>query len=200
VARHLIERSASASLVVLGSRGLSGFTSLVVGSISVAVAAHGRCPVVVVRGADPDTAPREDGPVVVGVDGSPSSRAALDLAFEAAALRGVPLKAVHAWSDLPVTTVWELTTDWHSIQQYESEELNQWLADGRARHPDVSVEEVVVRDGAAHILLEHARTAQLIVVGSRGRGGFRGLLLGSTSQAMIHHAACPVAVVPPRRT
>jgi nucleotide-binding universal stress UspA family protein len=196
-AGQLIASSASAGLVVLGSRGLGGFAGLVVGSIAVAVATHGHCPVVVVRGADPDTAPRQDGPVVVGVDGSPNSRAALDFAFEAAALRGAPLTAVHAWSDLPVVTVWELTTDWHLIQQNESEALSQWLAEGRAHHPDVPVDEVVVRDGPAHVLLEHARTAQLVVVGSRGRGGFRGLLLGSTSQAMIQHAACPVAVVPP---
>lgn len=196
-AGRLIYRSASAGLLVLGSRGLGGFAGLVVGSIAVALATHGHCPVVVVRGADPDTVPRQDGPVVVGVDGSPNSRAALDFAFEAAALRGAPLTAVHAWSDLPVVTVWELTTDWHLVQQNESEALSQWLAEGRAHHPDVPVEEVVVRDGPAHVLLEHARTAQLVVVGSRGRGGFRGLLLGSTSQAMIQHAACPVAVVPP---
>lgn len=198
-AGRLIDRSASAGLLVLGSRGLGGFTGLVVGSIAVALATHGHCPVVVVRGADPDTAPRQDGPVVVGVDGSPNSRAALDFAFEAAALRGAPLTAVHAWSDLPVTTVWELTTDWHLVQQNEAEALSQWLADGQARYPDVPVEQVVVREGPAHILLEHARTAQLVVVGSRGRGGFRGLLLGSTSQALIHHAASPVAVIPPPR-
>lgn len=198
-AAHLIEVSASAGLMVLGSRGLGGFAGLVVGSIAVAVATHGHCPVVVARGVEPDTAPRQDGPVVVGVDGSPNGRAALDFAFQAAALRDAPLTAVHAWSDLPVTTVWELTTDWHSIQQNESEELSRWLADGKARYPDVSVEQVVVRDGPAHILLERAKTAQLVVVGSRGRGGFRGLLLGSTSQAMIHQAACPVAVVPPSR-
>lgn len=198
-AGQLIASSASAGLVVLGSRGLGGFAGLVVGSVAVSVATHGHCPVVVVRGADPDTAPRQDGPVVVGVDGSPNSRAALDFAFEAAALRDAPLTAVHAWSDLPVVTVWELTTDWHLIQQKESEALRQWLADGRARYPDVPVEQVVVKDGPAHILLEHARTAQLVVAGSRGRGGFRGLLLGSTSQALIQHAACPVAVVPPSR-
>ena len=199
-AGRLIDRSASAGLLVLGSRGLGGFAGLVVGSIAVALATHGHCPVVVVRGADPDTAPRQDGPVVVGVDGSPNSRAALDFAFEAAALRGAPLTAVHAWSDLPVITVWELTTDWHLVQQNEAKALSQWLADGRALYPGVPVEQVVVREGPARILLEHARAAQLVVVGSRGRGGFRGLLLGSTSQALIHHAASPVAVVPPPRS
>lgn len=197
VAGRLIGRSTSAGLVVLGSRGLGGFTGLIVGSIAVAVATHGHCPVVVVRGADPQSAPRQDGPVVVGVDGSPTSLAAVRLAFQAASLRGVPVVAVHAWSDLPVTTVWELTTTSESIRTLESEVLDRWLAESRVQYPSVPVERVVVRDGPAHILLERARTAQLVVVGSRGRGGFRGLLLGSTSQAMLHHAACPVAVVPP---
>ncbi|WP_369369872.1 universal stress protein [Promicromonospora sp. Populi] len=197
VAGRLIGRSASADLMVLGSRGLGGFTGLVVGSIAIAVATHGHCPVVVVRGADPQSAPRQEGPVVVGVDGSPTSRAAIEFAFQAASLRKAPLVAVHAWSDLPVTTVWEMTTSWQSIQQRESELLSQWLAESQARYPGVHVEQVVVRDGPAHILLDHSKSAQLVVVGSRGRGGFRGLLLGSTSQALIQHAACSVAVVPP---
>ncbi|WP_367114999.1 universal stress protein [Actinophytocola sp.] len=107
--------------------------------------------------------------------------------------------AVHAWSDLPLATVWELTADWRSIQDQESTVLSQRLAEYRARYPDVPVEQVVARDRPAHILLDHAKRAQLVVVGSRGRGGFRGLLLGATSQALIHHAACPVAVVPPPR-
>ncbi|WP_454852620.1 universal stress protein [Promicromonospora soli] len=200
VAAKLIGRSASAALVVLGSRGLGGFTGLVVGSIAVAVTTHGLCPVVVVRGADPHSAPRQDGPVVVGVDGSPTSHEAIRFAFQAASFRDVPLVAVYAWSDLPITTVWELTTTWQSIQRQESARLDQWLAEIQALYPGVHVEQVVVRDGPAHALLDQAKSAQLVVVGSRGRGGFRGLLLGSTSQALIHHAACPVAVVPPYRS
>jgi len=192
VAGHLIKKSAVAGLVVLGSRGLGGFAELVVGSIAMAVTTHGHCPVVVVRGPAQDVPPRQDGPVVVGVDGSPNSQAALSFAFETAALRGASLTVVHAWSDRPLR---DLPMDWQLMQD-ESEALSRLLVDDRARYPDVPVEQVVVRDGPAHVLLEHARTAQLVVVGSRGRGGFRGLLLGSTSQAMIHHAACPVVVVP----
>ena len=168
------------------------FAELVVGSIAMAVTTHGHCPVVVVRGPAQDVPPRQDGPVVVGVDGSPNSQAALSFAFETAALRGASLTVVHAWSDRPLR---DLPMDWQLMQD-ESEALSRLLVDDRARYPDVPVEQVVVRDGPAHVLLEHARTAQLVVVGSRGRGGFRGLLLGSTSQAMIHHAACPVVVVP----
>ncbi|GAB3473720.1 universal stress protein [Amycolatopsis cihanbeyliensis] len=195
---NLIGRSTRTELVVLGSRGLGGFTGLVVGSIAVAVATHGHCPVVVVRGADPEAAPRQNGPVVVGVDGSPTSQAAISFAFHAASARSVPVVAVHAWSDLPIATAWEATAGWQSDQHEESKVLSEWLAECQARYPDVPVECVVARDRPAHALLDHAKSAQLVVVGSRGRGGFRGLLLGSTSQALIHHAACPVAVVPPR--
>lgn len=197
-AEQLIGRSASAELVVLGSRGLGGFTGLVVGSIAVAVATYGHCPVVVVRGPDSQTEPRQDGPVVVGVDGSPTSQAAITFAFQAAVSRNVPLVAVHAWSDLP-TTAWDLIADWQTIQEQESKALNQRLAEYQAQYPTVTVEQVVARDRPAHTLLEQAENAQLVVVGSRGRGGFRGLLLGSTSQALIHHATCPVAVVPAPR-
>lgn len=196
VAGHLIGRSATAELVVLGSRGLGGFTGLLVGSTAVALAAHGHCPVVVVRGVDATDVER-DGPVVVGVDGPSARHEAIHLAFHAASLRRAPLVAVHAWSDLPITTVWELSATWHMIEHGESETLTKQLAPYREQFPDVTVEQVVVRDRPAHALLDHARSAQLVVVGSRGRGGFRGLLLGSTSQALIHHAACPVAVVPP---
>lgn len=195
VAARLIGRSAAAELVVLGSRGLGGFTGLVVGSVAVAVATHGHCPVVVVRGHEDETV-RQDGPVVVGVDGSPANRDAVRFAFAAAAARSVPLVAVHAWSDLPVTTSWELTTATDLVEQRAAEELTTWLSESRAEHPDVTVEPVIAHGGPAQVLLDRAGAAQLLVVGSRGRGGFRGLLLGSTSQAMIYHAACPVAVVP----
>lgn len=198
-AGQLIGRSAAADLVVLGSRGLGGFTGLVVGSIAVAVATHGHCPVVVVRGAGEDDPP-EEGPVVVGVDGSPNSQAATELAFQAADARDAPLVAVRAWSDAPMATTWAPATAWEPIQAAELEQLDEWLAPYRTRYPDVRVEPVVVRDAPTRALLERAEGARLVVVGSRGRGGFRGLLLGSTSQALIYHAACPVAVVPPPRS
>ncbi|MGW3960642.1 universal stress protein [Amycolatopsis sp. NPDC005003] len=196
-AEQLIARSASAELVVLGSRGLGGFTGLVVGSIAVAVATYGHCPIVVVRGADAGT----EGPVVVGVDGSPTSAAAIPFAFRAAASRGVPLVAVHAWLDLPLGGFGEIgvEVDWAVIEREQHALVGEWLAPARAEYPDVPVELVIARHRPAHTLLEQAENAQLVVVGSRGRGGFRGLLLGSTSHALIYHAACPVAVVPPPR-
>lgn len=200
-AEHLIGRSASVELVVLGSRGLGGFTGLLTGSVAVQVAAHGHCPLVVVRGADPQTPPRQDGPVVVGVDGSPAGEAAIPFAFQAADIRGVPLVAVHTWTDQAITIGWQagLATNWKTIRREHLKLLDERLAPVRARYPGVTVQPDVAMDGPARTLLEHARTAQLVVVGTRGRGGFRGLLLGSTSQALIHHAPCPVAVVPPAR-
>lgn len=199
-AARLIGQSASADLIVLGSRGLGGFSGLLIGSTAVSLAAHGYCPVVVVRGEQASAA-AADAPVVVGVDGSATSREALTFAFEAADVRGAPLVAVRAWSDLPVPTGWELELGpWPEVEQEESELLEASLADERARHPRVHVEQVLVRDAPTRALLEEAAKAQLVVAGSRGRGGFRGLLLGSTSQALIYHSPCPVAVVPPSRT
>lgn len=199
-AEQLVGRSASAELVVLGSRGLGGFSGLVVGSIAVAMATHGHCPVVVVRGdafaGEADGAePLAGRPVVVGVDGSTASDAAVSFAFEAAASRGVAVVAVHTWSDVTLSTGWDVVA-WPEIEVEEHALLTERLADGQARHPDVPVQPVVARDQPANTLLEKAETAQLVVVGSRGRGGFRGLLLGSTSQALIYHSPCPVAVVP----
>jgi nucleotide-binding universal stress UspA family protein len=193
-AEQLIGRSASAALVVLGSRGLGGFSGLVVGSIAVAMATHGHCPVVVVRG-DAFAGDAGGEPVVVGVDGSTASDAAVLFAFEAAASRGVAVVAVHTWSDVALSTGWEVVA-WPEIEAEEHTLLTERLADAQARYPDVPVQRVVARDGPANTLLEAAETAQLVVVGSRGRGGFRGLLLGSTSQALIYHSPCPVAVVP----
>lgn len=196
VAGQLIGRSASAGLLVLGSRGLGGFTGLLVGSTAVAVTAYAHCPVVVVRGATLNGLSRQAGPVVVGVDRPSADGDPIRFACRAAALRNVPLVAVHAWSGLPLTAAWELTTYWQTIRLAEAGALSDRLAVYRAEYPEVRVEQVVVRDGPVHALLDHSTTAQLVVVGSRGRGGFRGLLLGSTSQAMVHHSACPVAVVP----
>ncbi|MFC0431990.1 universal stress protein [Kutzneria buriramensis] len=187
----LIGLSSAARLVVVGSRGLGGFTGLLVGSTAVAVAAHGHCPLVVVRGDEPDAAV----PIVAGADGSVESDAALALAFQAAELRDVPLVVVHACPDTIVESAWHeaaIGADWQHVADAQ-------VAAHRTRHPDVEVRPLVVRHGPARALLHEAARAQLVVVGSRGRGGFRGLLLGSTSQALIHHSPCPVAVVPARR-
>ncbi|HVK21657.1 MAG TPA: universal stress protein [Actinokineospora sp.] len=178
----LIARSGSASMVVVGSRGLGGFSGLLLGSTAVALAAHADCPVAVVRG----DGEFDSGPVVVGVDGSPLSERAIAFAFEEAAARGAELRAVLAcygsqYLDTYVDEAQEL--------------LARRLAGWGEKYPDVMVTRKVTRSSPAKMLLKQSEGAQLVVVGSRGRGGFTGLTMGSTSQAMIHHAPCPVVVL-----
>ncbi|MFC9550507.1 universal stress protein [Rhodococcus sp. NPDC056960] len=200
VSQTLIEHSANAHMVVLGSRGHGEFTGLLVGSTTSAVAAHGHCPLVVVRGRTLDGQPPTEGPIVVGVDGSESSEAALEGAFEQAAARGAGLVAVNVWSDVSVQPSLGATPEdplWSSIQTGEEVVLSERLAGYQERYPDVSVERVVARDRPVRVLSEFAEKAQLIVVGSRGRGGFKGMLLGSTSNALLHTADCPVMIVRP---
>jgi nucleotide-binding universal stress UspA family protein len=189
----LVKESAHAALIVLGTRGLGGFTGLLLGSTAVEVAAHAHCPVVVVRGTG------HDGPVVVGVDGTPVGEAAIAFAFAAAAGRGTGLVAVHTWTDALVETALAgavAQLDLPMLAQQAEELLGERLAGWQEKYPDVPVSRHVSREHASRALLRHAEGAQLVVVGTRGRGGFRGVLLGSTSQRLLHHAPCPVAVVP----
>jgi nucleotide-binding universal stress UspA family protein len=184
----LIERSADASLIVVGSRGHSAVAGLL-GSISVAVSAHAHCPVIVVRG---DAAPTR--PVVAGVDDSPSAHLALGFAVEEAAARGVPLRVIRTWP--PVTGIWQespLVT--HTVTADERRPLDELVAGRRDKYPqlDISVEAVV--DHPANALALASTTAQLLVVGTRGRGAVRGMVLGSVSQHLLHHSACTVAVL-----
>jgi nucleotide-binding universal stress UspA family protein len=190
----LVKESRDAALVVLGSRGLGGFSGLVLGSTAVEVAARAQCPVAVVRGQE---APA-DGPVVVGVDGTPVGEAAIAFAFAEASARGADLVAVHAWTDLVIEAAYlggAAALDFAPIEQQAEEVLAERLAGWQEKYPDVRVTREVVRDRPTAALLRHAEHAQLVVVGSRGRGGFRGLLLGSTSQHLLHHAPCAVTVV-----
>ncbi|WP_024874412.1 universal stress protein [Saccharomonospora piscinae] len=196
----LLAESHRAELVVLGSRGLGGFTGMLVGSVAVALAAHGHSPVVVVRGRDrlrPGGEPPAQGAVVAGVDGSEPSTAALAFAFAEAELRGAPLVVVRTWSGIVLDAVprYPLTVDPERIEADERAALAEQVAPWSGAYPSVAVEPVVVRGRPVRTLLEHADRARLVVVGSRGRSGFRGMLLGSTSQALIAHAPCPVAVV-----
>lgn len=192
---ELIEESRQARLVVLGSRGLGGFTGLLLGSTAVGMAARGHCPVVVARGSVPVDSPR---PVVVGVDGSQDGQAAIGFAFEHAAAHGRELVAVLSW--------WERTDDWamltdligttrNETEEAATRELSVAMAGWTQRYPDVKTRSIVAPKPPAGLLLAEAEQAALVVVGSRGRGHLSGLVLGSTSHALIHHATCPVAVV-----
>ncbi|RZT77769.1 nucleotide-binding universal stress UspA family protein [Micromonospora violae] len=193
----LVEESRRAELVVVGSRGRGGFAGLLLGSVGAQVAAHAHCPVLVVR---PEEQPIPvDGPVLVGVDGSESSRVAVGLGADEAARRDVPLVLVHVGPADGARAVPEEIEESQAAYQAEAVRL---LADAstvvRAAHPDLVVREHPVRAaGAAEGLIEASGTASLLVVGTRGRAGFAGLLLGSVSQAAIQHAPCPVLVAHP---
>ena len=184
-------QSRSAELVVVGSRGMGGFVGLMVGSTAVHLAAHGRCPVLVVREQG-----QSAGPIVVGVDGSSAGAGAVDFAFAEAALRGVDIVALHAWTtwNAPMPTPQDESM-LRALAAGEERLLSEALVGHQETYPGVNVKREVVHGGTREALIEASRTAQLLVVGARGRGGFAGLLLGSVSQAMLHHAHCPVAVV-----
>ncbi|QOV33691.1 universal stress protein [Streptomyces ferrugineus] len=188
--------SRTASLAVVGSRGLSRFGALLLGSTAGHLAAHAACPVLVVR-RRPDPA----GPVLLAVDGSPAARGAVEFAFAHASLHGVRLVALHAWStrterayEAPADPPF-VTYDEGRLHDEEERVLAEALGGLRERYPDVAVERRLVRGRVRHSLIEASADAGLVVVGARGRGGFAGLLLGSVSQAVLHHAECPVAVV-----
>ncbi|MBQ0904599.1 universal stress protein [Micromonospora sp. U21] len=183
----LQERSAEAGLLVLGSRGHGGFGGLLAGSTAVAVAAHGHCPVVVVRGgAGGAPTDASGGPVVVGVDGSEPSLVALGFAAERAARRRAPLRVLRAWTPGPGGAA-GVPDERAAVE----ETLEPW----RRTYPELAVTVDLVPGSPAAMLIEASRDARLVVAGSRGRGGLAGMLLGSVSQQLIQHAHCPVAVV-----
>jgi nucleotide-binding universal stress UspA family protein len=191
----LIEASRTADLVVLGSRGHGGFRGLLLGSVGVQVASHAVCPAVVVRGAAPAGATD----VVVGVDGSPLSRAALRFGYDYASRHGLRLVALHAWEppayDLLAAPVGPPPVSLADISDDELRVTAEAMAGFGADYPDVTVEERLVQAPAPRALVEAGDAAALLVLGSHGRGEFLGALLGSASQAVLHRATGPVAVV-----
>lgn len=186
-ARVLCERSGTAEMVVTGSRGHGGVAGQRLGSVAWRVAMHGHGPVVVVRGQR-HAAGHAQGPVAVGLDQSPASHAVAAFAFREAQLHKVPLLAVCALADAPgmLGGARELEADFdHAMALLEKE------------HPDVTVLRQVAQGSPRDALLAAADEAQLLVVGCRGRGGVRGMGLGSVAQVLLHHAPCPVAVIRP---
>lgn len=190
----LVTLSRDASLVVTGSRGRGGFAGLTLGSVAAQVAAHAHAPVLVVRpGGD------ERGPVVVGVDGSPEAMAATEFAFDEASARGVPLVALYVWWSLPRKNLGPVTPTRYDAEEAQAEAdrmLAEAIAGWKEKYPDVPVERRAVADmNPPAALVDASSGASLVVVGSRGRGGFASLLLGSVSRALVCHAKAPVAVV-----
>ncbi|MGE2834900.1 universal stress protein [Mycobacterium sp. SMC-4] len=188
---ELVDISKQADMVVVGSRGLGKWGRRLLGSVSTGLVQHGRCPIAVIHDEDPLIPHPDQAPVVVGIDGSPASEHATAIAFDAASRRGVELVAVHTWRDAG----YELPgPEWSDVQPEEDMLLAERLAGYRERYPDVRVRRVVKRDQPARALLEEAENAQLLVVGSHGRGGFTGMLLGSVSSEVVQSARIPVIV------
>jgi nucleotide-binding universal stress UspA family protein len=184
----LVRRSADAGLLVLGSRGHSAVTNLL-GSVSAAVSAHAQCPVVVVRGHPEATAP-----IAVGVDGSAASEAALGFAAGEATIRGVPLLVIRAWK--PAAGLWaETPIVTHAVSTRERQPFDDLVAAWREKYPRLEISAEAVVDHPAAALTQLSATTQLVVIGSRGRGALRGMLLGSVSQHLLRHSACDVAIV-----
>jgi nucleotide-binding universal stress UspA family protein len=188
----LVHATKTAEMIVVGSRGLGAFGRAVLGSVSSGVVHHARCPVVIVHLDEAQSADHTS-PVLLGIDGSPASEKATAFAFEEASRRRVELVALHAWSDVGVFPV--LGMDWHQYEDEGHEILAERLAGWQEQYPDVTVRRRIVCDRPARWLVEESQQAQLVVVGSRGRGGFPGLLLGSVSSTVAQSAKAPVVVV-----
>jgi nucleotide-binding universal stress UspA family protein len=195
VATTLINASREAQMVVVGSRGMGAVGRGLLGSVSSGLVHYAHCPVAVVHG-DEAQAPDRTSPVLLGIDGSPASEAATALAFDEASRRGVDLVALHAWSDVGVFPI--LGMDWRQYEDEGHEVLAERLAGWQEQYPDVHVRRRIVCDQPARWLLDESQQAQLVVVGSHGRGGFKGMLLGSVSTRVAEGAKAPVIVVRPR--
>ncbi|MFJ6946146.1 universal stress protein [Streptomyces wuyuanensis] len=194
----LIERSAGAPLIVVGHRGTGGFPRLPLGSVSLQVATHSHCPVLVVR----PHAPAEPGAnrVVVGVDVDDMQQHVMGFALHAAAIRDASLEVVHGSTrpDLLGTGPTGPLLVGHEKRPIAAKDLlEERLAPYRSRCPGVDMRTRVERGRPAGLLVASSRDAALLVVGTHGRTGLRRLMLGSVSGEVLHTAACPVVVVPP---
>ncbi|UQX10354.1 universal stress protein [Candidatus Mycobacterium methanotrophicum] len=188
----LFDLSTHAQMMVVGCRGRSKVGRVLLGSVSTGLIHHARCPVAVIHDEIPLAPHASQLPVVVGIDGSPASELATAIAFDEASWRGVELIALHGWSDAHVSDIPSI--EWSAQQAVGEEALAERLAGWRERYPDVAVRRRIVLDAPARHLLEEAESSQLLVVGSHGRGGYSGMLLGSVSTAVVQAARVPVIV------
>jgi nucleotide-binding universal stress UspA family protein len=188
----LVHLSKDAELVVTGSRGSVRWPGRLLGSVSSGLLRYAHCPVVIVHDEDPVMSHPSQAPVLVGIDGSSASELATAIAFDEASRRDVELIALHAWIDADVSE-WP-GIDWPATESMAEEVIAERLAGWQERYPDVPVYRNVVCDKPARQLVQRAEDAQLVVVGSRGRGGFAGMLVGSVSETVAQMARVPVIV------
>lgn len=188
----LLDQSGKAFELVLGSRGRGGFASLLLGSTSLRLAGRSTIPVVIVRGDVTDR-----GEVVVGIDLLHDAGAVLDYAFEAAALRDARLRVVHAWQTVGTLIEAGYAVDAEQIERDLRTQLVEAYKPVRAKYPQVDVVDEVVLEHPVTALSNTSRNARLLVVGAHDRH-WNAPQLGSISHGVIHHARCPVAVIPRR--
>ncbi len=185
----LIDASKDMRLVVVGDRGMTAMDRLTLGSVSSGLVRHAHCPVAVIHKQQSEQ--DAHAPILLGIDGSPASELATAIAFDEASHRRAPLIAMHAWAH-SFTSGAHL--NWTIDEQEGDEALSERLAGWQETYPDVQVKPTVIHGDAGRWLVNHSETAQLVVVGSHGRGGFAGMLLGSVSSAVVHAAEVPVIV------
>lgn len=192
----LLDRSSSAQMIVVGTRGNGEYFAELLGSVSGAVSERAECPVAVISGIP--SSGELAGPVVLGVDGSQASSRAVGIAFEEASLRGADLIAVHTWTEDAVS--WKIHSDKDKEEMSSARNDAGWvvltesLAGWQEQYPDVRVDRMVEHGHPVKKIRELSKGAQAVVVGSRGRGGFTGLLLGSTSRSLSHLLDCPLII------
>ena len=194
-ANALSDLSASARMIVLGHTTTSELQSMFRRSDVVYVANHAVCPVVSWR-SENGFQPPDGRPIVVGVDGTELSSSAIAESYILAAALEAPLVAVHTWVEQSTITYGEDSrfTDWTDFATFERAGMVESMSGWASRFPDVQVEHRVERGKPDIVLLQHSADAQLLVVGSHGRSAKSSAILGSTSQGLIHHSYCPVAI------
>lgn len=191
----LVDRSEDAELIVVGTDGRGALARGLLGSVSSGLVRHARCPVAVIHDGEPRMPHPTNAPVLVGVDGSSASELATEIAFDEASRRHVGLIALHAWSNKELVEV--PGVDWPAVKAEEERLMSEALAGWQERYPDVTVSKLLVCDRPARALVETSQSAQLVVLGSHGRGRLAGTLLGSVSNAVVQSVRVPVIVARP---
>ncbi|GAA3441658.1 universal stress protein [Planomonospora venezuelensis] len=191
----LVAEAEDAELLVVAARGTGRISGLLLGSVALKIVTQSPCPVVVVRGpVEPEKTFDE---VVVGVDGSPASAGALRFAAAEASLRGARLRAILAWSlAAPAAeTMPPMLIELGEIEAAWTRVLDEAVRSVEKSHPELEVVHQVVTGHPVQALIDASEAADLVVVGSRGRGALAGFVLGSVSHGVLHHSCCPVAVI-----